>query len=150
MDLPAREALEEALKAFDGTLLFVSHDRRFIEAIANKIVTLENGELHEFAGGYQSYLEAQKPVAAPPPKEKTEKPDSGYRSKEERAREAQRRNRVKEIETRLEELEQEEARLNDELMKHASNYGKVTEISKALESLHAESEALYEEYGELI
>ncbi len=153
LDLLARESLERALREFDGTMLFVSHDRRFIEAVAKKIIVIENGKLSMFDGGYAEYLESKKNALPPPAAEtpkKEERTESGYRSKEERAKEAKRRTRVKEIETRLAELEQEEERLNGALAEHASDYAKVSEISQALEALHAESEALYGEYGELI
>ncbi len=50
LDLPARESLESALKAFDGTVLFVSHDRYFIRALAGKILELENGSVSFFTG----------------------------------------------------------------------------------------------------
>ena len=59
LDLPARESLEEALKSFDGSVLFVSHDRYFIEAIAGKIIELADGNLREFKGSYSEYT-AQK------------------------------------------------------------------------------------------
>lgn len=55
LDLPARESLEDALKAFDGTILFVSHDRYFIQALAGKIVELSDGKAVEFKGTYDEY-----------------------------------------------------------------------------------------------
>ena len=155
LDLPAREALEEALKRFDGTILFVSHDRRFIEAIANKIALIENNELTLFAGGYQEFLNGHNvEKKSAPPKEKAEQkekaPVQGYRSKEERAREAKRKQRTKEIEQRLEALESEEAALNEELAARAADYTAVKEITAKLEALRSESDALYVEYETLI
>lgn len=149
LDLPAREALEDALKAFDGTILFVSHDRRFIEAVANKIVLLEGGTLTQFSGNYQSFLDlrkAQKP--APERKEKTQ--TNGYRSKEDRAKEARIKARTKEIEQRLEALEAEETELNATLAECASDYKKVREITLRLSEIHTQSNALYDEYETLI
>ena len=154
LDLPAREALEEALKRFDGTILFVSHDRRFIEAVAGKIALIENRELTLFSGSYAEYLERKSAEKKPaPPKEKQEpreKSVQGYRSKEERAREARRKQRIKEIELRLEALEAEEAALNEELAAKAADYNAVKEITEKLEMLRAESDELYEEYETLI
>lgn len=94
LDLPARESLEDALKAFDGTVLFVSHDRYFIQALAGKIVELADGKIAEFKGTYEEYnackaaakeaKEAEEKAALPAaPKPK----DGGYRTKEERAAE---------------------------------------------------------------
>lgn len=148
LDLPAREALEEALKAFDGTVLFVSHDRRFVEQIATRIVVLENGKLGLFAGNYTEYLESKK--TAPPPAEKKPKPDNGYRSKENRAQEARRKVRTKEIETRLEQIEAETETLNTELVTYAADYTKVQKITARLSELQTESDALYAEYEMLI
>ena len=153
LDLMSREALEEALQNFDGTLLFVSHDRRFIENIANSVSCIENGTLSTFAGNYSAFLESRKmksnevkPVPAPA---KNKESDS-YRSKEERARQAQRRTRISEIERRLEAIEAETTALNEELIVSAADYKRVQEITKQLQSLQEESDLLYEEYGTLI
>ncbi len=150
LDLPAREALEEALKQFDGTLLFVSHDRRFIEEIATSLYCIENGTLTYFKGNYEAFLATRKK----PPVQEAERPGKkqteGYRSKEERAREAQARNRVREIETRLEALEAEEAALNEELVRVAADYREVAKITARLSALHEESDSLYAEYETLI
>jgi len=57
LDVTAREVLEEALEQFDGTMLFISHDRYFINRIANKVVEVRDGRLWEYAGDYDYYLE---------------------------------------------------------------------------------------------
>ncbi len=149
LDLPAREALEEALRAFDGTVLFVSHDRRFIESIATRIVCIEDGVLTAFQGSYAEYLQSRR-TPPPPSPERKEKKVEGYRSKEERAREAQRRTRTKEIEAQLEALEREEAALNEELARSAADYSRVREITDRLGKIRETSDALYAEYETLI
>ena len=58
LDLPTREALEDALAGFAGTLLFVSHDRYFINKVATRVVTFQDGRLHSYQGGYDDYLAA--------------------------------------------------------------------------------------------
>ena len=152
LDLMSREALETALKQFDGTLLFVSHDRRFIENIATSVSCIENGELTTFAGSYAAFLESKKQIAqdkpAPPPPKKTD--SDSYRSKEERARQAQRRTRIAEIEKRLEQIEAEITALNEELVTYAADFMKVKEITEKLNALQVESDRLYDEYGNLI
>lgn len=154
LDLPAREALEEALKRFDGTILFVSHDRRFIEAIANKVALIEDNALTLFSGSYREFLDGRsaekKPALLKEKVEKEKTPVQGYRSKEDRARDAKRKQRTKEIEERLEALEAEEAALNEELAARAADYTAVKEITEKLETLRSESDALYEEYETLI
>jgi ATP-binding cassette subfamily F protein 3 len=57
LDVTAREVLEEALEQFDGTMLFISHDRYFINRIGTKVVEVRDGRLWEFAGDYDYYLE---------------------------------------------------------------------------------------------
>ncbi len=145
LDLPARESLEEALKAFDGTLLFVSHDRRFIETLADTVCALENGKLVWFEGKYGDYLNARRAQPAAVKAKKAEAP-----RKEERAREAQRRNRISEIERKLAALEGEAEALEKELAEKAGNYLEVRRISARQEEVREEIDALYEEYGELI
>lgn len=151
LDLLSREALESALKEFDGTLLFVSHDRRFIESIATSVYCIENGMLTKFNGGYSAFLESNRQKNVPEktaPVKKTE--NESYRSKEERAREARKRQRVSEIETRLTKIEEEQERINADLIIFAADYAKVKEITDRLNSLQEESDRLYEEYGTLI
>ena len=57
LDLASVDALIEALKPFEGTLIFISHDVHFIRALANHVVRVENGRLRHFTGGYQYYLD---------------------------------------------------------------------------------------------
>ncbi len=57
LDIPAKEMLEDALKAYDGTVLIVSHDRYFISQVANKIVELRDGEFKVYQGDYHYYLD---------------------------------------------------------------------------------------------
>ena len=120
--------------------------------MATSVISIENGTLTRFEGNYRDYV-AQKRAPATltqPPKERKTQEDTGYRSKEERAREAQKRNRTKEIENRLEAIEAKENELNERLALCAADYAKVKEITERLEALRNESDALYEEYAGLI
>ncbi|HSD52177.1 MAG TPA: ATP-binding cassette domain-containing protein, partial [Candidatus Methylomirabilis sp.] len=65
LDVTAREILEEALDQFDGTMLFISHDRYFINRIATKVVEVREGRLWEYAGDYDYYLEKREPTPEP-------------------------------------------------------------------------------------
>jgi len=153
LDLPAREALERALSDFKGTLLFVSHDRYFIQALADKICTIENHALDLWEGDYESFLASRK-TATKAEERQEEKPQkqtrSEYRSKEERAAEARKKARIREIETRLEAIEAEEATLNEKLAAVAADFEAVRSVCDKLDKLHAESDTLYEEYEKLI
>ncbi len=70
LDVFALEALEELLVDYPGTLLFVSHDRRFIDRIAGHLWRIEDGQLRHFPGNYSQYLSAQ---ATPPPDDRQER-----------------------------------------------------------------------------
>lgn len=59
LDIEGIEALEEMLKAYKGTVLIVSHDRKFIDDIADNIIILENGDIKQYEGNYENYLENQ-------------------------------------------------------------------------------------------
>ena len=158
LDLAARESLEEALKAFDGTLLFVSHDRYFIRALAGKILELEDGKATEFAGSYDEYMAYKstlktvekkvEPVPAPTSSQK----DSYYRTKEERAADAKRRTRIKKIEEEISTLEEENERLNEELSNPevTANFALLTEKCNRLEEIKNLLDELYAEYETLI
>ena len=56
MDMEAIEALNKALKAFDGTLVFVSHDREFVSTLATSIIEVKDKTLNYFQGSYDEYL----------------------------------------------------------------------------------------------
>ena len=55
LDIDAREALEDALSAFDGTVLLVSHDRALLDAVGTRTIALEDGRLHSYQGGWAEY-----------------------------------------------------------------------------------------------
>lgn len=96
LDIASREWVEAAIEEFEGVLLFVSHDRYFIEKFAERIWLLENGEIRDFRCGYQKYrsiLEheaAAKPVIKQVPKEKKEKPKGGTKDSDKKIRRLER------------------------------------------------------------
>ncbi len=55
IDIPTKEVLEDAIESFDGTLIFISHDRYFINKFADKTIEFENGHVHSYLGGYDDY-----------------------------------------------------------------------------------------------
>ena len=166
LDLPARESLESALKAFDGTVLFVSHDRYFIRALAGKILELEDGNATEYSCSYEEY-HAQKIAAkeaaktaqkttqstpAPSVSANSGKKEGGYRTKEERAADARRKMRIKKIEEEISLLETEDAEINASLSDPAvtANFALLSEKCNRLEEIKNLLDALYSEYETLI
>ncbi len=162
LDLAARESLEGALQAFDGTLLFVSHDRYFIRALAGKILELDEGNATFFAGNYDEYTAAktaaktQEKVVernpAPSVFTQSAQKESYYRSKEERAADAKRRTRVKKIEEEISALEEENELLNTQLADPAitSNFPLLTQKCNRIEEIKNLLDELYLEYETLI
>ena len=65
LDLESREALEAALEAFPGTVLLVSHDRAVLDAVAERIVAVENGTLRSYPGGWADYARIRAGEDAP-------------------------------------------------------------------------------------
>ena len=96
LDIASREWIEAAIEEFEGVLLFVSHDRYFIEKFAERIWLLEDGGIRDFACGYAKYraiLEheaAAKPVVAAAPKPKKEKPKGGTKESDKLVRRLER------------------------------------------------------------
>ena len=96
LDIASREWVEAAIEEFEGVLLFVSHDRYFIEKFAERIWLLEDGGIRDFACGYKKYrsvLEheaAAKPVITAAPKPKKEKPKGGTKESDKLVRRLER------------------------------------------------------------
>jgi len=60
LDIGSREVLLDALKRYEGTILFVSHDRFFLKELANKVMLVDKGEIYQFPGSYSEYLSSRK------------------------------------------------------------------------------------------
>ncbi len=73
LDISARDALEKVLSAYDGTILLVSHDRYFLDKIAQRILHLENGQIQEYQGNYSSYRQKRARLDALSRKKKARK-----------------------------------------------------------------------------
>ena len=160
LDLQARESLEAALRRFEGTLLFVSHDRYFISALADKIVELEKGELNVYPCGYADYTAAKQEAAgraeaaakAEKAEERAAKKESSYRSKAERAEEAKRKQLLRQTEADIAAAEQAIAETEAEIARPdvAADYRRMNEACEKLNELHARLDALYAQYEKLI
>ena len=160
LDLQARESLEAALRRFEGTLLFVSHDRYFISALADKIVELEKGELKVYPCGYADYTAAKQEAAgraeaaakAEKAEERAAKKESSYRSKAERAEEARRKQLRRQPAADIAAAEAEIAETEAEIARPdvAADYRRMNEACEKLNELHARLDALYAQYEKLI
>ena len=127
LDIEAKEVLEQALDTYDGTLLFVSHDRYFINESANKIISVRDGHAKIYNGNYSYYLDEKAKQAAAVQEaeaEQTESTTSANQNKgklsyqEQKARDSQKRKlerAVSEAEARIEKLEAEEQEIQTEM-----------------------------------
>jgi len=158
LDLPMKEVLEEALSAYTGTLIFVSHDRYFLKRLSSQILELspDGAELHPY--GFESYLDvkskrkaaaliaqaqatAEKPRAAAP----------SHRTKAQRSADAARRNRMRELEQEIERLDQTIAELEEKLTlpEICTDYQKMNAVCAELEDAKLQSEACFMELCDL-
>ena len=147
LDIPSREWMEYAISGYGEALLFVSHDRYFIEKFANRIWCFENGRITDFRGTFgefRAYRERQQAIAqaaksaAPKPEKKPKR--SGTPEREKQLRRVERE--INKAEARLAELEAEyEA--------NASDYVRLMELDAEREELNKSLDALYIEWEEL-
>ena len=151
LDLPARESLEAALKEYTGTLLFVSHDRYFINALAGKIYEIAGGGINEFDGTFDEYRELkeqeeQQEAANREAAEKKTKTVSEIAEvknpKQRRAQEAKRRERISSLEKNIAEIEARETQLNMEIAENAADFELIGRNCAELEEFKARHEEL--------
>jgi len=114
LDITAKEAIEEALAEYDGTIIFVSHDRYLLNRIADKILEIRKDGTEIYNGDFDYYLDVNKKreiaaqlaadelKRAEEAKNIAEKKTAAFKSKEQRSAEAKRRNRIKELEKKIE------------------------------------------------
>ena len=148
LDLDSREWIEEAVEEFSGTLLFVSHDRYFIDRFANRIWTLEGGKIQDFRGdytAYQAYRERQKALTPSPKKEEKAKKEKPKRS----GGTKQLKKELAAAEKRMEKLDQLLEALNVQKEAAASDYQKLQELLQQEAAYNAEYDALMETWETL-
>ena len=130
MDIASKEALEEMLQNFEGTLLFVSHDRYFIKQVSNSLLSFSEGEVSFYKYGYGEYLEKQKTVkpTAVINEDKPKEKKSYTTPLKEKARKEK---AIKKCEEKIENLEKELASIEEELLKeeNLSDYIKLSELN---------------------
>jgi len=142
LDLESREALELALDAFPGTILLVSHDRALLDAVAHRLLAIENEALESFDGGWAEYAKRREeppPAPEPAPKPRKEKP---------RRERPPRPNELEQLEGRISQQEQAVADLERRL---AQDWGDVDALAahrqarEELQGLISRWERLFEE-----
>lgn len=158
LDIKSREALEDALKAFNGTMLVASHDRYLLDAVASEIVEIKDGAWKHYLGNYSDYRAKTKPVDSPAINERTikrkapiappKRPDSPLRAKQRLQRELSKQQ--KELEISIEQIEKRMHELTSELA-NEDNYrnGSAGELSQEYNDLSAKLESTYAAWEEV-
>ncbi|MBQ3264469.1 MAG: ABC-F family ATP-binding cassette domain-containing protein [Ruminococcus sp.] len=157
LDASSREALEDTLKSYDGTLLIISHDRYFINKLSDRVLVMTKDGLSEYLGNYDDYLErvaqqAPPDTAADVPVKKKEKPLNDYQlQKLRQSEERKRKTRLKRTEAQIEALEAAVGELQTELSEEAvqSDYERLLALSAELEEKQKRLEELYDLWTEL-
>ena len=169
LDITSKEILEQALNDYEGTVLYVSHDRYFVNQTATRILDLYNKQFYSFAGNYDYYLEkkdvVEQPSGAVQPNGQTttagantdaaesasDSKLSWQQQKEEQALRRKKENRLRKCEDDIAALEDEIAQLNEQMADPAiaTDVAKLQELSKKQNALQETLEQRYEEWEEL-
>ena len=147
LDIPSREWMEDALSSYGEALLFVSHDRYFIEKFATRIWCFEDGKVTDFRGGFAEFREyrarqlaiAQAAKSAAPKAEK----------KPARQRTSDREKQARRVEREITKTEARIAEIEVEYEANASDYKKLMELDAERGELNEKLDALYLEWEEL-
>ena len=161
LDITSKEILESAINGYTGTVLYVSHDRYFINKTAGRILELNNQTFTNYLGNYDYYLEKKQQLSTPAAEisgntSSLKEPETAAAldwkaQKEEQARLRKKENDLKKTEAEIEALENRDAEI-DELMASpeiCTDVAKLQELSKEKEQITEKLTALYEKWEEL-
>lgn len=163
LDIASKEILEEALVSYTGTVLYVSHDRYFINQTATRIMELTNQAVVNYIGDYDYYLEKKEeltstyapgstsPEAPAEEKAVSENKLSWQQMKEEQAKKRKREAELKKVEARIEELETRDSEIDETMVLPdvCTNVAECTKLSREKAAITEELEELYEKWEEL-
>ncbi|WP_283576700.1 ABC-F family ATP-binding cassette domain-containing protein [Limosilactobacillus oris] len=149
LDIDSREVLESAINEFPGTVLFVSHDRYFINQVATDILDMRKDGIKHYEGDYDDYLAMVAKAAAPNPVSPAQSSPAASQGKQsyQQSKDQQRARRklqrkVDDLEKQMAQLEDQQAAIETEMSKPevATDIGKLTDLQKELDQLKAQSE----------
>ncbi|MCB2290214.1 ABC-F family ATP-binding cassette domain-containing protein [Clostridium sp. CS001] len=158
LDIMSREALEDSILGYDGTVIVISHDRYFLNKVINKILELNQDGLKEYLGNYSYYIEKKKnpqrfqEEEAQAGMSKTQINSDKKKKREEEKLERQKKVDLKSIEDNISSLEQELTKLHNDLCLEEiySNPSKSSDVNKQILSVNDELEGLYATWEEFI
>jgi ATP-binding cassette subfamily F protein 3 len=161
LDITSKEILEEALNNYTGTVLYVSHDRYFINRTATRILDLTNQTVVNYIGNYDYFLEkkdlmtslyAASPITTSDAKEETSETKLDWKTqKEEQARLRKRQNELKKTEDEIHKLETRDGEIDELLVKEEifTDVPKLMELNQEKDAIQKQLEALYQQWEEL-
>ena len=163
LDIASKEILEHALNDYTGTLLYVSHDRYFINQTATRILDLVNQKFVNYIGNYDYYLEKKEELTAAykseanssdsssPASTPSENKLSWQEQKEAQAKERKRQNELRKTEERITALEERDSEIDQLMMEEEifTNSVKCQELAQEKAAIAEELETLYEKWEEL-
>ena len=151
LDIASREWIEEAVEAYDGTLLFVSHDRYFINRFATRIWELSDGTITDYPMGFTQYRQVKAQEEAEriePPKPAREKPPAERPQRGNKAQQAARR-QLTICERDIAKAEERIAALDGEMEAAACDYERLNALVQEKDAAQAELDGLYERWEQL-
>ncbi|MBQ8002024.1 MAG: ABC-F family ATP-binding cassette domain-containing protein [Clostridia bacterium] len=152
LDLASREALEDAIEDFGGTVFVISHDRYLINKLADKLFVFENDTITEYVCSYDEYM-AHKENVEKPIKEvsapKAEKINDYKAQKEKERNKRMRASRIAKLETLISETEEKITSVSDEVNSCGADYQKLMELNSQLDELNEALLGYMEEWEQL-
>lgn len=153
MDISCKEALDEALREYTGTIIMVSHDRYLLNRVPTRIIEMFPDKLVSYNGVYDDYLRLKEDTQAAVKEEKkpTKNETAYYRTKQQKSEDAKRRNRIKAIEAEIVADDERLATIEAEMTNPeiCADYEKMTALCAEMEQLKNSQNALMDEWAEL-
>ena len=147
LDIASREWMEDSLSDYEQTLLFVSHDRYFIEKFASRIWALSDGHITDFRGGYKDFCQWKSRQQVFTQAEKRQEKEKEKNSKPQRQKNNDKA--IARLEREIQRMEEKSAQLDRLSEEYATDYQKLMEIAAQKEELEAQLLELYKKWEEL-
>ncbi len=150
LDIASREWMEDALSDYEQTLLFVSHDRYFIEKFATRIWALADGKITDFRGGYSEYCQWRERQSVFAQNERNNSKKSAVKKEQAKKTSSPNRDRaIAKLEREIARLEASAAEIDKLCEEYATDYQKLMELDSQKNALDEELLSLYEKWEEL-
>ena len=153
LDIASREWIENAVAGFQGTLLFVSHDRYFIDQFANRVWELEDGRISDFKGNYRQFKAmkerqaAQQPAQTKAPKEKKERTVTPEAAQKKNQKQLEKQ--IAKLEREIEKQEAKLEALEPQIQEAAADYARLSELLEQQTETQAQLDEMYAQWEQL-